>query len=57
MEEDKFRIPAPQKSLNQYVYRFTKSVQKVYLQNLVWIDSVVTDLHVRENTCFCAMHW
>jgi len=55
MGEDKFCIPSPSKSLNQYVYRFNyinKSAQGVDVLNLVWIDSAVTDLHVRENTRF-----
>jgi len=49
MGEDKFRIPAPPKPLNQYGYSFkyiTKSPGEVDVQNLVGIDSAVTNLHV-----------
>ena len=43
------------KLLNQYVYSFeyiTMSVQGVDVLNLVWVDSAITHLHMRENTCF-----
>jgi len=46
--------PTP-KTLNQYVCRFkfiTMSAQEVHVQNLVWIESAVTDLRMREKTCF-----
>jgi len=51
-----FSHPTPSKPLNQFrchVKYITMSPQGVDVQNLVGIDSAVTDLHMREKTRFC----
>ena len=56
MGEANFRTPTPPKPLNQFrchVKYITTSPQGVDVQNLVEIDSAVTDLRVREKTRFC----
>ena len=55
MAEAHFRTPTPPKPLNQfqcYVKYITTSPQGVDVQNLVGIDSAVTDLRMREKTRF-----
>ena len=57
MGEAHFRIPTPPKPLNQFrchvKYVMSTSPKRVDVQNLVGIDSVVTDLRMREKTRFC----
>ena len=56
MGEAQFRTPTPPKPLNQFrchVKYITTSPQGVDVQNLVGIDSAVTDLHMREKNTFC----
>ena len=56
MGEAHFRTPTPPKPLNQFrchVKYITKYTQGVDVQNLVGIDSAVTDLHMREKKTFC----
>ena len=56
MGEANFRTPTPPKPLNQFrchVKYITTSPQGVDVQNLVGIDSAVTDLRMREKTRFC----
>jgi len=51
MGEAHFRTPTPRKPLNQFrchVKYFTTSPKGVDVQNLVRIDSAVTDLRMRE---------
>ena len=53
MGEAHFRTPTPPKPLNQFrchVKYITTSPQGVDVQNLVGIDSAVTDLRMREKT-------
>ena len=53
MGEAHFRTPTPPKPLNQFrchVKHITTSPQEVDVQNLVGIDSAVTDLRMREKT-------
>ena len=55
MGEAHFRTPTPPKPLNQFQYHvkyITTSHQGVDVQNLVGIDSAVTDLRLREKTGF-----
>ena len=55
MGEANFRTPTPPKPLNQFrchVKYITTSPQGVDEQNLVGIDSAVTDLRMREKTRF-----
>jgi len=55
MREAHFRTPTPPEPLNQFrchVKYITKSPQGVDVQNLVEIDSAVTDLCMREKTHF-----
>ena len=55
MGEAHFRTPTPPEPLNQsqcYVKYITTSSQGVDVQNLVGIDSAVTDLRMREKTRF-----
>jgi len=55
MGEANFRTPTPPKPLNQFrchVKYITASRQGVDVQNLVGIDSAVTDLRMREKTRF-----
>ena len=56
MAEAHFRTPTPPKPLNQFqchVKYITKSPQGVDVQNLVGIDSAVTDLRMREKNTVC----
>ena len=56
MGEAHFRTPTPPKPLNQFrchVKYITMSPKRVDVQNLVGIDSAVTDLRMREKTRFC----
>jgi len=57
MGEAHFRTPTPPKPLNQFrchVKYIIKSPKGVDVQNLVGIDSAVTDLRMREkNTILC----
>jgi len=56
MGEANFRTPTPPKPLNQFRFHvkyITTSPQGVDVQNLVGIDSAVTDLRMREKTRFC----
>jgi len=51
-----FRTPTPPKPLNRFrchVKYITTSQQGVDVQNLVGIDSAVTDLRMREKNTFC----
>ena len=55
MGDAHFRTPTPSKPLNQFrchVKYITTSPQGVDVQNLVGIDSAVTDLRMREKTRF-----
>jgi len=55
MGEAHFRTPTPPKPLNQFrchVKYITTSPKGVGVQNLVRIDSAVTDLRMREKTRF-----
>ena len=55
MGEAHFRTPTPPKPLNRFlchVKYITTSPQGVDVQNLVGIDSAVTDLRMREKTRF-----
>jgi len=55
MGEAHFRTPTPPKPLNQFrchVKYITTYTQGVDVQNLVGIDSAVTDLHMREKKRF-----
>ena len=55
MGEAHFRTPTPPKPLNRFRYHIkyiTTSPQGVDVQNLVGIDSAVTDLRMREKTRF-----
>jgi len=55
MGEAHFRTPTPPKSLNRFrchVKYITTSPQGIDMQNLVGIDSAVTDLRMREKTRF-----
>jgi len=55
MGEAHFRTPTPPKPLNRFlchVKYITTSPQEVDVQNLVGIDSAVTDLRMREKTRF-----
>ena len=55
MGEAHFRTPTPPKPLNQFrchVKYITTSPKGVDVQNLVGIDSAVTDLRMREKTRF-----
>ena len=57
MGEAHFRIPTPPKPLNQFrchvKYVMSTSPKRVDVQNLVGIDSAVTDARMREKTGFC----
>ena len=56
MGEASFRTHTPLKPLNQlrcHVKYITRSRQRVDVQNLVGIDSAVTDLRMREKNTFC----
>jgi len=58
MGEAHFRTPTPPKPLNLNQFRchvkyITTSLQTVDVQNLVGIDSAVTDLRMREKARFC----
>jgi len=56
MGETNFCTPTPPKALNQFrchVKYITTSRQRVDVQNLVGIDSAVTDLRMREKSTFC----
>ena len=56
MGEAHFRTPTPPKPLNQFrchVKYIIMSPKGVDVQNLVGIDSAVTDLRMREKTRFC----
>jgi len=56
MGEAHFLTPTPPKLLNQFrchVKYITTSPKRVDGQNLVGIDSTVTDLRMREKTRFC----
>ena len=57
MGEAHFRIPTPPKPLNQFrchvKYVMSTSPKRVDVQNLVGIDSAVTDLRMREKTRLC----
>jgi len=56
MGEAHFRTPTPPKPLNRFrchVKYITTSPKGVDVQNLVGIDSAVTDLRMREKTRFC----
>ena len=56
MGEANFCTPTSPKPLNQFrchVKYITTSPQRVDVQNLVGIDSAVTDLRMREKTQFC----
>ena len=53
---DQFSHPTPPKPLNQFRFHatsITTSAQGVDVQNLVRIDSAVTDLRMREKARFC----
>ena len=55
MGEAHFLTPTPPKPLNRFRYHvkyITTSPQGVDVQNLVGIDSAVTDLRMREKTRF-----
>jgi len=55
MAEAKIRYPTAPKPLNQFEYRFeyiTVPTQGVDVQNLVWIDSAVTAIRMREKNAF-----
>jgi len=55
MREAYFRTPTPPKPLNQFrchVKYIAVSTQRVDVQNLVEIDSAVTNLRMREKTRF-----
>ena len=55
MGEAHFRTPTPPKPLNRFRYHvtyITMSPHGVDVQNLVGIDSAVTDLRMREKTRF-----
>ena len=55
MGEAHFRTPTPPKPLNRFRYHvkyITTFPQGVDVQNLVGIDSAVTDLRMREKTRF-----
>jgi len=56
MGEAHFRTPTPSKLLNQFrchVKYITTSPKGVDVQNLVGIDSAVTDLRMREKNTVC----
>ena len=56
MGEANFRTPTPPKLLNRFrchVKYITTSPQRVHVQNLVGINSVVTDLRMREKHVLC----
>jgi len=61
MGEAHFRTPTPPKPLNQFrchVKYITTSPKGVDVQNLVGIDSAVTDLRMREkNTILCGFFY
>ena len=61
MGEAHFRSPTPSKPLNQFrchVKYITMSPERVDVQNMVGIDSAVTDLHMREkNTMLCGFFY
>jgi len=55
MGEAHFRTPTPPKPLNRFrchVKYITTSLQGADVQNLVGIDSAVTDLRMRQKTRF-----
>ena len=56
MGEAHFRTPTPPKPVNRFRYHvkyITTSPQGVDVQNLVGIDSAVTDLRMREKNTVC----
>jgi len=53
MGEAHFRTPTPPKPLNRFRYHVKYVPQGVDVQNLVGIDSAVTDLRMREKNTFC----